>query len=63
MNELCWVQVGGIIECLSSDRPAYGLEKAKSSPAAVLWQIGGVGPTGPQMLSHLLVEALRTKVG
>jgi len=52
------VMVGGIISGLASERPVYGLEKEKSNPAAVLWQIAHLQPNGPQILSQLLGNAL-----
>jgi len=52
------LMVGGIISGLASERPAYGLEKEKSNPAAVLWQIAQLRPNGPQILSQLLGNAL-----
>jgi hypothetical protein len=50
--------VGGLVQGLASERPCYGLEKDKSNPAAVLWQVAQLPPSGPQILSQLLAHAL-----
>ena len=47
--------VRAVIEGLTSDRPAYGLDKKKASPATVLWLIAKVSP---EMLHALLLDAL-----
>jgi len=50
--------VGAIVGCLASDRMTYGLDKSRSNPASVLWQISRLQPGGPTVLSQLLVAAL-----
>jgi hypothetical protein len=50
--------VGAIVGCLASDRTTYGLDKSRSNPASVLWQISKLAPCGPAILSQLLGAAL-----
>ncbi len=40
--------VAALVDCLTSRRPAYGLDGSKSNPSAVLWQVG-LGTPSPNL--------------
>jgi len=44
--------VGGLLGCLSSEHAAYGLDKAKSNPGSVLWQISLLSWRVPRCSAH-----------